>query len=321
MKTVLVDNSLCVYTLCDDADEEYIYNYIRALGAAGVRYVEIDFRTLMKLHTLPENVGYIFRLVDPMFMGLTEVYKFDYMLLTPADIRKKIKTPIPVMLGLPVTQASRKFFQYAGGLLDGQITAVRVRGSIPMMSPENAGGYVRFLKNEFPVPVDVCPLNDQRAALDAAVKLSRENIDSLTLTMGAPERYCSLDEYLFTMLTVFDRLPLGVNIHALCRAAVFQRFIFKNCRGADGMLNMLDIVDHDIHFLRNADTGARVPLKVSLKEAAYIKRTFVSALERMAKAEEIPPDVFEDLTEAMRRFDVSLFDEKLMENRQRTFLN
>ncbi|MCH5206278.1 MAG: hypothetical protein J1F09_04935 [Oscillospiraceae bacterium] len=321
MKTVLVDNSLCAFTLRDDAEPEHIYNYIRALGEAGVRYVELDFRTLMKLGKLPRGVGYIFRLVDPMFMSLTELYDFDYMLLTFPDLRKNIKTPIPVMLGFPDNiEPSNKAYQYARHLLDGEITAVRIRRSFDMMSHGEAFGYVNYLKNIFPVPIDICPTNEGKTALDCAVKLSAANIDTLTLTMGHPERFCSLDEYLFTLLTVFDRLPNEYNLSALCKVSVFQRFIFRNCSG-DEMLRMMDLLDHDIHFLRNVDTGGRVPLRVTLKAAAYLQKTFVSALDKMAREEEIPEDVFEDLREAMNRFDVSFFNENILRNKRRTFLN
>ena len=73
MKTVIADNSLCANAIFDNAKREDIYNYIEMLAAAGVKYVELDFRTVMKMRELPRGVGYIFRLVDPMFMRLTEV--------------------------------------------------------------------------------------------------------------------------------------------------------------------------------------------------------------------------------------------------------
>ena len=61
MKTVITDNSLCTLPISDTAKPVHIYKYIEALGEMGVRYVELDFRTVMKMEQLPDNVQYIFR--------------------------------------------------------------------------------------------------------------------------------------------------------------------------------------------------------------------------------------------------------------------
>lgn len=321
MKTVLTDNSLCAYTLFDDASPEYIYNYIRSLAKAGVRYVELDFRTLMKLRELPKGIGYIFRLVDPMFMRLSELYDFDYMLVTFADVRRKIKSNVPIMLELPaVDNYSRRVLQYASQAVDGRITAVRIRGSHPLMSREEAFAYIGSLKNEFPVPIDLCPMNDKKTALDSAMKFTAAGADSLTLTMGITERYCSLEEYFFTLMSVYDTLPKELSIGPLCGATVYHRYIFRNGHG-DGITHYMDILDHDIHFLQNADTGERVRMRMSLKDTEYLHKTFVTALERMARDEEIPDDIFEDISDAIRHYNTDFYSSELLNRKRRGLLN
>ncbi len=321
MKTVLTDNSLCAYTLLDEASPEYIYKYIQSLAAAGVRYVELDFRTLMKLRELPRGIGYILRLVDPMFLRLAELFDFDYILVTFADVRSKIKTSVPIMLELPVIDRySRRVLQYSEQAMDGKVTAVRIRGSHPLMTNEEARAYVSGLKNEFPVPLDFCPMNDNRTALDSAMKFTAAGADSVTLTMGLTERYCSLEEYFFTLMSVYDTLPSELKISPLCSATVYHRYLFRN-RNGDGIMHYMDILDHDIHFLQNADTGERVRMRMSLKDTEYLHRTFVTALEKMARDEEIPGDVFEDLNNAIRHYDTDFYNSELLNRKRRGLLN
>ena len=47
MKAVLIDRSLCSTRLREDVRPEHIYGYIKALADAGVKYVELDFHSLM----------------------------------------------------------------------------------------------------------------------------------------------------------------------------------------------------------------------------------------------------------------------------------
>ncbi|MDE7362310.1 MAG: hypothetical protein K2N38_10300 [Oscillospiraceae bacterium] len=321
MKTVLTDNSLCAYTLHDSASPEYIYKYIKSLADAGVRYVELDFRTIMKLRDLPKGIGYVFRLVDPMFLNVAELFDFDYILLTFADVRRKIKTNVPVMLELPVMDnISRQVLQYAAHEIDGSITAVRIRGAHPLMEHAEAAKYVARLKNEFPVPLDFCPMNDKRTALDSAMKFTMAGADSLTLTMGITERFCSLEEYFFTLMSVYDTLPKELSISPLCAATVYHSHIFRNGR-SDGITHYMDILDHDIHFLQNADTGERVKMRMSLKDTEYIHKTFVTALEKMAKSEDIPADIFDGINEALRHCGTDFYSSELINKKRRGLLN
>lgn len=324
MKTVLTDNSLCAYTMYDNASDEHISKYIQSLANAGVRYVEIDFRTLMKLRELPKGIGYIFRLVDPMFLGLTELYDFDYVLLTMADVRRLVKTEVPIMLEIPMVDGSerysRKLLHYASKLVDGKVTAVRIRGAHPLMEQTEAFDAVRAMKNEFPVPIDICPTNEYRTALDNAVKFTGAGIDSLTVTMGVTEKYCSLEEFYFTLMSTYESLPRELSLSPLCAATVYHRCIFRNRRG-DGIMRYMDILDHDIHFLRNVDTNKRVKLRMGLKDTEYLHRTFATALEKMAKDEDIPDELFADLSSAIKEYNGDFYNAGLLDHKHKGLLN
>ncbi|MGN1423459.1 MAG: hypothetical protein ACI4XA_08795 [Oscillospiraceae bacterium] len=321
MKTVITDNSLCAFALHDKADPKHIYNYISALADAGVRYVEIDFRTVMKMTELPENIGYIFRMFNPMFAELAEVFDFNYILVTLNNMKKRIRTEQPVILEIPgVNTLSNKLFYLAQSQIDGTISEVCLRGPCDLMTPREASRLVHRLKNTVPVPIDVCPLNDNKCALDSAIKLSMASVDSLTLCMGATGKYASIEDFLFTLMSVYEALPKEFDMSALCRAAFYHRLIFRNA-GGDSISNIMRLLDYDIHNLTNVDTGGRVRMPVSLRDSQYMRKHFVSAIEKMAREEGIPDDIFADLCAAMKHYDKGLYDEEILYKENKGLLN
>lgn len=321
MKTVLIDNSLCAYPLCDNADPDLIYNYIRALKDSGVRFVELDFRTLMKLRRLPEGVEYIFRMVDPMFLQLADFFEFKYIVITYNDLRKRVKTKVPIMFELPyVSGAMERVAGFVSRHTDGELAAFRVRSAFDYKKPGEIAGIYREICSSFmPYPVDICPLNMSGTALDAALKFTAAKADSITLTAGLPTKYCSLEEYVFSLMTLFDSLPPELDIQSLGRVSVYRSRIFQT--GEQALPKLLEILDHDIRCLRNADTGESVSMRVGLKDTEYLNHTFVSAIEKMADMEDIPDELYEDITGALRHFDPGIFNEDILYKKRSGLLN
>ena len=62
-------------------------------------------------------------------------------------------------------------------------------------------------------------------------------------------------------------------------------------------------------------------MRMSLKDTEYLHRTFVTALERMARDEDIPDDVFEDLNNAIRHYDTDFYNSELFNRKRRGLLN
>ena len=322
MKTVIIDNSLCTMPIYDGAKPEFIYKYIEALGEMGVRYVEIDFRTVMKMNELPQNVKYIFRLGDPMFAELTEVFDFSYVLLTINDFKERVKlNGIPVILEFPaVNKLSRQLVSIAQAQLGSQIAMVRLRGSYDMLSYEDARSYVLSCKGAVPMPIDICPMNKLKTALDSALKFSAARVDALTMCMGLPKNYASIEEFLFTLMTVHDMHPEEFNMSAMCKAAVYHQLVFGPNSG-DSISYIMNMLDNDIMSLRNADTGRRVPLKVTIKDKMMMHNRYVSALESFIDSEEIPDDFAADISDAIKRYDATLYDTDLLYHKRKKPLN
>lgn len=320
MKTVLTDNSLCAYPLCDNADPDLIYNYITALKDAGVKYIELDFRSLMKLRALPEGVKYIFRMVDPMFMRLTGFFDFSYIILTYSDLKYRIKTDVPVMFEAPLIKGNMsRAARFVRGRIDGELTAFRVRSDFELAEPFETIRLYRELSTELtPLAVDVCPLNGNKTALDAALKFTAANADSITLTAGLPTKYCSLEEYIFAMMSMFDGLPDELNINSLGKVSVYRSVIFQT--GEQALPKLLDILDHDIRTLKNVDTGDRVRMRVSLKDTEYLNRSFLSSLEKMAMDESIPENIFKNIRKAVKHFDGGVYNDELLHRKRKGLL-
>lgn len=322
MKTVITDNSLCTLPIDEKARPEHIYRYIQALAETGVKYIELDFRTVMKMHELPDGVGYILRLGDPMFSELCSVFDFSYVLVTVHDLKDRINVgSTPVIFELPAVNAlSRQMIRLAQGQISAPISMVRLRGSYPLMSPPAAAEMVWRAKNSVTVPVDLCPMNGKKAALDTAIKASMAGVDSLTLCMGRSKNYASLQDYIFSLMTVHDILPKEFSLPALCRAEVWHRTVFgKN--SPDCITDLMKLIDYDIANLVNADTGDRVKLRVSLKDKMLLRRTYLTALQRFAEEEEIPEDILEEITDAISHYDIMPFDPGIISGGTNKILN
>ena len=313
MKTVITDNSLCTLPIYEGAKPEHIYKYIEALGETGVKYVELDFRTVMKMHELPQDMKYIFRLGDPMFAELTEVYDFSYVLLTINDLKQRLKlSGQPVIMEFPaVNKLSRQMVGLAQSQLSSPISMVRLRGSFSLMTPEDARRYILDCKSTVPVPIDICPMNKFRTALDTAIKFSNARTDSLTMCMGLPKNYASIEEFLFTLMSVYESMPSDFNIAAMCKAAVYHQIVFGP-HSSDSIGYIMGLIDRDIFGLRNADTGKRVPMRMALKDRMLLQKNFISALEQFIDKEEIPDDFAYDIEQAIKKYDASLFNTDIM---------
>lgn len=312
MKTVIIDNSLCSLPLDETARPEHIYRYIKALGEAGIKYVQMDFRTIMRMEELPDGVGYIFSSVDPMFAGLSDAFDFDYTLVSFNALQRGMSVKTPAIIQFPANVTlSRKLLQLAEGLIHGRAGVVRLMGDFPMMTPDEARDMVNRLKNSVTVPIDICPTNGGRTALDTALKMSAAGVDCVTVAMGVSSRYASFEEYLFSLMAVFGALPDNYNMAALCKAAIYHKLVFVGDK-SDSITQIMRLLDYDINHLCNTDTGDRVKLRITMRENQLLNSTFVSSVERMLDGEDIPDDIRREIEDAVKYFDKGLFNEEIL---------
>ncbi len=320
MKTVIIDKSLCSFPLAKNARPEFILHYIEALAESGVDYVELDYDVIEKNIRLPNTVKYIYRVNDISDALIAKAGGFRYAVMTKTAIDKGITVDVPIILELAASQeiTPDEIWQIQNKV-NGIVAMVRLRGSFMIDSLKDAHSYIVHLRRKLPIPVDFCPMDRYRTALDTAIKLSRGGADSITMTMGIHPLLASIEEYMFTLMSVYESKPKGFDVGAVCKAAVYHQLVFGGGFG-DSIYRIMQLLDYDISHLRNVDTGKRVPLKVSLKDHAMLKRKFVSTLRGFMESEDIPEDFAYDISETIRKFDLKLFDEKMLSEYPKTNL-
>lgn len=319
MKTVITDRSLSLFPLTEQVSPNHIRSYIEAVRDAGIKYIELDFRTVMKMQELPDGIKYIFRVTDPTFAYLADAFDFDYMLVTLSDLRRPVNTSVPVIAEVPGMGVSPGLINMITEQTGGKLAMIRLRGHYPMMTQIQALQYINGLRALVTVPVDICPMNNRRTALDTAIKFSLIGADSISMTIGTSRNYVSFEEFLFTLMSVYDTIPKEFDMSSVCRAALLHNIIFRNSE--DSIPRIMRLLDRDISGLINVDTGERVKLHVALRDTQYLHRTFVSALERLAQEESIPPDILQDMTDAIRHYNVGLFSDKIIQPEKKGLLN
>ncbi len=321
MKTVIVDSSLCASTLRADARTEDIKGYLRALSNSGIKYAELDFRTLMNFRELPKGIGYIFRVVDPMFIKITEAFDFSYIVVTLSDLRTKIKTKIPVMLELPYVKNTYKgVLRYAQQMLGGMVTAVRFCDDFGYKDLDETRKFVSELRNNIPLPIDFCPKNTRKTALDCALKFTLSNADSISLAMPETNFYASLEEYIISMISFYDIIPNGFDIREFFRAILYYKRIFRNPENAD-ISRIFDLSERDSRMMVNADTGEKAKFNMIINNTNMLGKNFRSALEKMIKSTNADEETFEALRDAVKYFDASLCSDSVLYDEHKGFLN
>lgn len=263
MKTLLIDNSLCSLPLRDDVDPELIYRYICALSDAGVGAVELDFRTLMKLDHYPKKMKYIFRLVDPVFLGIMKYFRFDYLAVSVNDLKKNdIKTDVPIMLTVPISKnpeaiVPTSLIRYANSFADGNVSLVNFYGSQPVMSRQWIDQLFDFLRKKVLIPFNFTPMNDFKAAASNAINFTICGADAVTVTTGSSVKCCSLEEYFSYFTSVMHMLPKGLNFPAVALAVKLNSEIFKTGLSPE-LDRLINEYENDMLFLANAETGQRL---------------------------------------------------------------
>lgn len=322
MKTVIIDNSLCTLPIEENMDPELISRYIRALADTGVKYVELDFRTVMKMPELPDCVDYIFRLGDPMFAELTQAFDFKYVVVTISDLKNPLNVGnTPVIMEFPALRGvSRQLLRLAQGQISGPISLVRLRGNFDYMTSEEAKAYVWRAKNTVTVPIDICPMNGKKTALDTALKFSNAAVDSLTMCMGRSKNYASLEDFLFTLTLIFNSAPEELSIPALCKAEAYHKIVFGG-KTEDCISEIMRLVDYDISHLINTDSGSRVKMHISLKDKMMLKHSYITALQKFVEEEDIPEDIAAEIFDAIDHYDISLYDQFFIQDEKNKILN
>ncbi len=310
MRKVLTDISLCEGDLIPGAEAKDIYSYIRALGGAGIRYVEINRRTLCKLGKLPRGIGYIFRVTEPEDLKLMKGHNFSYALIRYADLFKNIRPDIPVMLEMPfVERAYRQMTGYAQSRLGGRITAVRFRDDFGYKTMGEMKRFVAKIKSTMPLPVDFCPKDTEKTALDCAVKFTLSGADCISFTVPRTGRFASLKEYVLLLMMSYGIILDRFDMSEFSRAVVDSELVFNEEESCCKRQN----VPYQSRIASiNAETGKKVFIDPFFNDSFAGKTHFSSALEKMLEKANIDEETSAILVDAVKYYDIDICSDSVL---------
>lgn len=319
MKTVLTDISLCAGEFLPDVKAVNIYGYIKALASAGVRYVEIDQRTLQKLRKLPKGIGYIYRVTRPEDVDIIKSHKFNYALIRYSDLFKNIRPDIPVMLEMPfVERAYRQMLGFAQSRLGGRITAVRFCDDFGYKTLGEMRRFVAKIRNTIPIPADFCPINSHKTALDCALKLTFSGADCISFTVPRTSRFASMKEYIMTLMTIYGIIPERFDIGEFSGAAVGSELLFYEEKGAFEGKN---VPYQTFSTSVNVETGKRNLLSPLFKNVGKAENEFSSALEKMISRTDLDKETSDALVDAVKYFDIDICNDSVLYGRHKGLKN
>lgn len=319
MKIVLTDISLCAGELLPDAKAVDIYKYIKSLASAGVRYAEIDQRIIQKLRKLPKGIGYIYRATSHEDVEIIKNHKFNYALIKYSDLFKNIRPDIPVMLEMPyVERAYRQMLGFAQSRLGGRITAVRFCDDFGYKTLGEMRRFVTKIRNTIPIPVDFCPINSHKTALDCALKLTFSGADCISFTVPHISRFAYLEEYIMTLMGAYRIHPERFNSAGLLGASIYSYNIFCEEEESPREIN---VPYRSISTSVNADTGETVPLMPNFRPVDLGSAEYKSALEKMISRTELDEETSDALIDAVKYFDIDLCSDSVLYGRHKGLKN
>lgn len=319
MKTVLTDISLCAGELFPDAKARDIYRYIKSLASAGIKHAEIDRNILRKLTKLPKGIGYIYRITSREDVDIANNFKFNYALIRYSDLSKNLRPDIPVMLEMPfVERAYRQMLWFAQSRLGGRITAVRFCDDFGYKTLGEMRRFVAKIRNDIPIPVEFCPINSHKTALDCALKLTFSGADCISFTVPRTNRFAELREYIMTLMGVYrislDRFdPCG-----LIGASIYSDIIFRE---EELYPREIRVPYRTITASINADTGEPVPLIPGFMPSEQRNVEYKSALEKMMSKTELDKETSAALVEAVKYYDADICSDSVLYGRHKGLKN
>ncbi len=228
MKTVIIDKSLVDVNYFEKVNPSDVYLYTLALKEAGADYLEIDFNTLARLPKPVETDKYIYRVEKITDAIIANNLPFSYAVLplSNAFLIPRIKAPIV----LEVNAAKFETLQYLETLAEGldlsKVSLLRIVCDFDLLPDELSSAITKF-RSKYAVPIDLCPLNNSLTALTAAVSAYAGYCDSITLSFGNSDNYCSLEEFLITLVTMYKIIISKTYISGICKAAILSTLFSK----------------------------------------------------------------------------------------------
>lgn len=231
MSTSITDRTLSYVSVnTERAGKDEILKYINGVSACGADYIEINSDVLKLLGETDFSEKYIFKIRTVEDIKLSFDYKFAYVSLHIGFLPffEKISAFNDIIAemyvdeytALPYLMALKKHPKLTS------ISMIRLTGVVSTSS-ENTTAFVEWFKNNFYIPLDICPLNTMLSGAGDAISFYREGADCITLSFGRNNYYSSLEDFLINLQLLYDKKMPQETITAICATSLNFMRVFE----------------------------------------------------------------------------------------------
>jgi hypothetical protein len=241
MKPVLIDRSLVGMNFFDTlsgnelTDKTATFMYVCSLLEAGASYVELDFKSLMRLPKPSGSENYIYRISAPEEFVVANALKFEYAVLPLEFVHILPRLELPLILEVDVGDATDalnvfKLLHMISEKID--FTRFQMLRIVGVFDSDTLPTLIATYRRRTIIPLDICPVNTHLSALDSAITAYRSGFDAITVCYGDGSVYASLEETLI-MLGAMYRLIVTPNyLEGICKASMLS-MLFTEAKNAN----------------------------------------------------------------------------------------
>lgn len=306
MKTALTDRTLSYIKY----NEEHVTKagleaYTKAVFACGTDYVEINAATAKLLDAEDYSERYILNVHSSFDLGFCAVMKFAYVTIpfAYAGWIDKVPDDQPIILEVNADEYSAQaiLLYLRRFTFIRRIAAVRITG----IMGDNVDTLVKWCRNNYFTPVDICPLNTMMTGASDAVIAADAGAAMLTLSFGRGYYYTALEQYLINVNITRRTVIKTEVIKGICVASLLFADIFGML--PTGLASLADTDSEAMTAVFDVESGVMFrPYRV-MKRSRYQPRE--STVERRIKSIGLEQDIESAILDMLRKVDFKLYKE------------
>lgn len=281
------------------SDKKAVEEYVYLLNKSGVDYFEVKTNMLAFLPKENNSGKFIFRVEKKEDAALCGDFAYAVVPLENVKLCSKIAKSTRVILEIRADAYSAPaMIMYAMSLRAAKhISMLRIIYDAYSYSGSEIRELIKWYKEEYMVPIDVCPLNFYMTGNIAALSAESAGAEAITLTYGSNHEFTSFESFVTERsLTRGGELTSAV-IGGLSESAKYFGRIFGKCPcGIDNMDLLARRLDSP---LAEIETGRMYRIYRVRNEKKH--ETSESAVEKKIKSLGYDEEIEEYLLELLKK--------------------
>ncbi len=306
MRTAITDRTLSYIKYNEEhVTKAELEAYTKAVFACGTDYIEMNAATAKLLDAEDYSEKYILNVRSSFDLGFCAVMKFAYVTIPFAFAGwiEKVPDDQPVILEVNADEYSAQaiLLYLRRFTFIRRIAAVRLTG----VMGDGVESLIRWCRNNYFTPVDICPLNTMMTGSADAVTAADAGASMLTLSFGRGYFYTALEQYLINV-NITRRTVIKTDVvKGICVASLLFTDIFGML--PTGLANLADTDREVMTAVYDTETGVMFrPYRV-MKHSRYEPRENI--VEKRIKSIGLERDIESAILEMLRKVDFKLYKE------------